>query len=320
MVATATIGTWAIQAEDAPAQIARLIANALLEEGVVDVAGDSFKVEEDTGSNMQIKVGSGTVGDLCVIDGDAVAVQGTYVGQHANATQTLVVAASDASDDRIDRVIARVYDDDADSSGNSYMDIEVLTGTPAGSPTAPALPSGAISLATIEVDASVTAVTNADITDLRAEAQIRDEALPSAVAFTPTLTASVTDPTLGTGGTITGRYIKLGKLVMCWVEINFGTSGTNAGSGTYRVSLPVAASSAMAVAEQLYKGDVVGSGGCRDDSTATGSRQLAVQMNTVNNVILTIADGTNSIVTSAIPFAWAASDTIYLSAVYEAAA
>lgn len=185
MTATATIGTWAIQAEDAPARIGRLIASAIIGEGVVDVAGDSFKVEQDTGSNMQIKVGSGTVGDLCVIAGDATADQGVYVGQHENATQTLAIAASDASDDRIDRVIARIYDDDADSSGNSYMDLEVLTGTPAGSPSAPAIPDGAISLATIEVDATVTAITNADITDTRAEAQIRSEAIEATEVFDP---------------------------------------------------------------------------------------------------------------------------------------
>ena len=60
--------------------------------------------------------------------------------------------------------------------------------------------------------------------------------------WTPALTATTTNPTLGTGSVATGRYFQLGKLVVANFKIQFGTSGTSAGSGAYRVSLPVACS------------------------------------------------------------------------------
>ena len=60
-------------------------------------------------------------------------------------------------------------------------------------------------------------------------------------SWTPALTAATTNPTLGTGSSIAGRYCQIGKLVIASFTIQFGTSGTNAGSGEYRLSLPVAA-------------------------------------------------------------------------------
>lgn len=58
-------------------------------------------------------------------------------------------------------------------------------------------------------------------------------------AWTPALTASTTNPTLGSGSSAVGRYVQNGTTVIGWAHIAFGSSGTNAGSGTYRVSLPV---------------------------------------------------------------------------------
>lgn len=174
MPATATIKTRSIQGESLTAAADRLINTVLLREGVVDKANDSFKVAQDTGANMQVKVGSGSAYDLAVVEGDN-AGQGTFVLEHQSATVTLPVAAADATNDRIDIVVLRVYDDTFDSSGNDYADIEVIQGTPAGSPSAPATPDSAIKLAEIEVGNGVTAITNADITDSREEYKKRGE-------------------------------------------------------------------------------------------------------------------------------------------------
>jgi len=57
--------------------------------------------------------------------------------------------------------------------------------------------------------------------------------------YTPALTATTTNPTLGTGSTAVGRYKQNGKDVSGWATIKFG-SGGSAGSGTYEISLPVA--------------------------------------------------------------------------------
>ena len=218
MVATATLNTWAIQGEDSPAHAARIVASILATEGVVDVAGDSFKVAQDTGSNMQIKVGSGTAGDLAAVAGDLTA-QGLYVTEHQDATVTLAVAASDPTNDRIDRVILRIYDDDEDSSGNSYADIEVIQGTPAASPSAPALPSHAITLATILVQATVTAITNSDITDGRTEAKARGQYVDT-VYFTSSGTFDKAD------------YPWLKKVVVKVQAGGGGSGGTQATSGS----------------------------------------------------------------------------------------
>lgn len=62
-------------------------------------------------------------------------------------------------------------------------------------------------------------------------------------SYTPVLTAATTDPTLGTGSTQEGRYMINSGLVIARFKIRFGSSGAAAGSGEYRVSLPVNASS-----------------------------------------------------------------------------
>lgn len=59
------------------------------------------------------------------------------------------------------------------------------------------------------------------------------------VTYTPVLTALTTNPTLGTGGSTTGRYYRIGKLVIGHFGVFFGTAGAAAGSGEYRVSIPV---------------------------------------------------------------------------------
>jgi hypothetical protein len=56
-------------------------------------------------------------------------------------------------------------------------------------------------------------------------------------AYTPQLTATTTNPSLG-NGTATGRYAQIGKLVYFWAQITFGSTTTR-GSGSYQVSLPV---------------------------------------------------------------------------------
>ena len=62
------------------------------------------------------------------------------------------------------------------------------------------------------------------------------------VSWTPgTLLGSVTNPTLGSGATATGEYLRLfGKTIVARANIQFGTSGIAAGSGDYTFPLPFA--------------------------------------------------------------------------------
>ena len=168
MAATATLLTRDIQGESLNAATDRLVNSILFNEGVVDVAGNSFQVLQNLGTDMNVKIGSGTAFDRAVIEGD-LAGQGKYVTEHQNATQILAVAASDPTNDRIDNVILRIFDDTFDSSTFDYADIEVTTGTPSGSPVPPTIPGGSFVLAEILVQDGVTQIVNGDITDKRIE-------------------------------------------------------------------------------------------------------------------------------------------------------
>lgn len=59
--------------------------------------------------------------------------------------------------------------------------------------------------------------------------------------YTPILTATVTNPTLGTGAISAGAYARVQNLIIYRFAIIFGSSGVIAGAGNYQVSLPVTA-------------------------------------------------------------------------------
>ena len=170
MAATATLKTRSIQGESLPAAIDRLVNTALIYEGVIMRKNeDSFKVFQNLGTDMNIKIGSTQIFDRAVIQGDSVG-QGVFVTEHQNASQVLAIAASDPTNDRIDIAILRIYDDTFDSSGFDYADLEVITGTPDASPLPPTVPAGSFVLAEILVQDAVTQIVNGDITDKRIEA------------------------------------------------------------------------------------------------------------------------------------------------------
>lgn len=64
--------------------------------------------------------------------------------------------------------------------------------------------------------------------------------VPAWGAYTPTLTASTTHPHLGSTGTLTGRWSRVGNTVDWSLNGVAGGSGISAGSGIYAVSLPAA--------------------------------------------------------------------------------
>lgn len=86
---------------------------------------------------------------------------------HNNGQRQCVIGASNASNPRIDVVVAHVYDAVDDSGVLNSWALEVVPGTPASSPVAPAVPSNAIILAQVAVPAASTSVTAGNVTDLR---------------------------------------------------------------------------------------------------------------------------------------------------------
>lgn len=127
--------------------------------------------------------------------------------------------------------------------------------------------------------------------------------------WTPTLTASTTNPTLGTGSTAAGRYGRVNKTVFGQLTIQFGTSGTNAGVGFYFVSLPIAAQS----------GNVVIGQGYAFDNSASLVRHLTVLTDNTTRVGMWIDNATNFALAAGTPWAWGASDVIRFNFEYEAA-
>jgi hypothetical protein len=92
-------------------------------------------------------------------------IQGYYLEVYASQ-EALSIAAADPTNARIDRVVARR------DLGNRQAVLAVLTGTPSGSPVAPALtqnPTGVweIPLAQVLVPAAAATIVNANITDER---------------------------------------------------------------------------------------------------------------------------------------------------------
>ena len=126
-------------------------------------------------------------------------------------------------------------------------------------------------------------------------------------AWVPALTASVTNPTLGSGSSAAGRYAQLGKLVMASAKIAFGTSGAAAGSGQYFVSLPV---------QPVGSLDVVGDFMVYDNSPGAYRAGVVQQVSGGLTAILVLGGGND--VSDAAPWTWAASDQILYRLAYEA--
>lgn len=109
------------------------------------------------GTQLQVSLAGSTItvqpGVAC-IDPGLTTPQGPYWVALPAAETPGPLAAADATNPRKDIVIARVYDNDEDSSGLRLARSEYIAGTAAASPAEPAVPAGAIRLATIDVPAS----------------------------------------------------------------------------------------------------------------------------------------------------------------------
>lgn len=134
---------------------------------------------------------------------------------------------------------------------------------------------------------------------------------PTWTAYTPALTATTTNPTLGSGSTASGRYCQTGKLVVCQVWIVFGSSGTNAGSGSYRVSLPVTAASPLRTGGAFP----IGHGWTLQASLGL----VTVEQVDTTKVEMRVGGAGPNVVTDGFPAAWGANHEISLSFTYEAA-
>ena len=143
-----------------PAENDRLTTQALwATTGIINSA--SLLVTQNTPAGLSVVVASG----WAAIVGTTQANMGTYV-TYNDANAVLSLNTADPTNPRIDLVCATVNDAYYTGSLNNVV-LQVVAGTPAGSPVAPSLPANSISLARVAVGAGATAITNANITDTR---------------------------------------------------------------------------------------------------------------------------------------------------------
>jgi hypothetical protein len=149
-----------LQAGSYPAQYDRLTAQALwATTGIIGTS--SLAVTENSPAGMSVRVASG----WAAIVGTTTTNMGVYTIFN-DATDTLTITTADPTNPRIDLVCATVRDAFYSGANNDVI-FQVIAGTPAGSPVAPALPANSISLATVAVGAAVTQINTGNITDTR---------------------------------------------------------------------------------------------------------------------------------------------------------
>jgi hypothetical protein len=125
------------------------------------IGTNSLPVAATSPASMSVTVGSG----WCAIVGDFQTNMGVYT-VYNDASVTLAISTADPSSPRIDRIVVTVQDSYYTGTADDVI-FQVVQGTPAGSPVAPAVPTNSISLATIAVGAAVTQINTGNITDTR---------------------------------------------------------------------------------------------------------------------------------------------------------
>jgi hypothetical protein len=152
------------------------------------IGTSSMEVTANGTPNMSVNVAAG----WAAVVGDFQTNMGVYTAYN-DATTNLTITASNPSNPRIDRVVITI--NDAYYSGLlNNVTYTVIAGTPAASPTAPAVPTNSFSLATITVTAGATTITSGAITDTRVTAT-------SPLSITTWTTATrPSSPAIGTSG------------------------------------------------------------------------------------------------------------------------
>ena len=156
-------------------------------------------------------------------------------------------------------------------------------------------------------------VTGELVTSTIMNQHVRDNLLAAhadGVDYTPAWTSTGTAPALG-NGTITGRYLRAGDLIVVKVHLTMGST-TTYGTGDWRFSIPANAVGLYwrGVAEFIDTSASTGYGGaCRIESSTT----ISVFSYAVSGSLIAEA-----FVAATIPYTWANTDQLRLTLAYEA--
>lgn len=143
------------------------------------------------------------------------------------------------------------------------------------------------------------------------------------LSYTPELTASTTNPVLGTGGLITANYIRLAnRLIILYGRFKFGTSGINIGNGSYLFSLPIQADTGLHNISSQRAFDIVGRWAYRDNNVTANRHTGSVEISdSIPNAAVAFNYGyqAGDFVGSADPFIPQAGDALSFYCMYQEA-
>lgn len=147
-----------------PAALDRQAIAAAFVPGVLGSgSGELAVTQRAAGANLSVDVAAGRV----VVPMTDAPNQGSALCVSTAVNNLVVGGAPGAGLSRIDLVIARVYDASLIGGSINGWQLEIVAGTPAASPAAPALPTSSIELARVAVAAGQASVQTANITDRR---------------------------------------------------------------------------------------------------------------------------------------------------------
>jgi len=189
-------------------------APAALPQAAGGASTGDLAVTQSGTPGMSVSVAAG----YAWVKGTTSATQGMYQTYNDAAT-TLTVTTANPTLARIDRVCLTVRDAAYAGSSNDCI-LQVVAGTAAASPTAPATPASSLSLATISVAAGATSILNANITDTRTRAAEHDAFIQSANVGDDSLTIQAIGSQTGnllairnSSGTLVNGFDSTGALI-----------------------------------------------------------------------------------------------------------
>ena len=125
-------------------------------------------------------------------------------------------------------------------------------------------------------------------------------------SYTPAWTAYTGTPSLG-NGTITGRYCKVGKMVIATVSLTFGSTTSAAGTSTWYISLPIMSAGLGHGVWVAFESGV---------KYYTGILQVSTGATRVNSFFTPDGQGYFS---ATRPHTWKANDYLNFTAIYQVA-
>jgi hypothetical protein len=138
--------------------------------------------------------------------------------------------------------------------------------------------------------------------------------------YTPGFTATTTNPTLGSGSVLAGKWVRLfPKLVLGFIRVDFGGAGFAAGSGIYELTIPTTIDSDW-LASISIENIPFGRAYLRDNNSTLNSQASTVYWETTTSKLRIRNEPGGSAWGSANPFAAEQEDQCSLYFMYVTAA